>query len=123
MKTHRRLPLYVSSSLLALIGTAALCPLLAAAQVVRPDPAEVAAVERANETLSPTQAFENLEAKAGDWRVENGALVQADPSAPYARTFIKGPRWMDCVIKAKVRVDAVGGPAASHWRPADRPRR
>ena len=105
------------------IATAAWFPLLVAAQVVRPDPAEVAAVERANETLSPAQAFENLEAKAGDWRVENGALVQADPSASYARTFIKGPRWMDCVIKAKVRVDAVGATGGFAWRPADRPRR
>jgi hypothetical protein len=113
VKTQRRLPPHVSNSLLALIGTAAFCPLLGAAQVARPDPAEVAAVERANETLSPAQAFRNLEAKAGDWRVEKNSLVQADPSAPYARTFIKEPRWMDCVIKAKVRVDAVGGTAAS----------
>ncbi len=113
MKTHKSFHRYVSNRLLALIGTTALCPLLAAVPVVRPDPAKVAAVERANATLSPTQAFANLEAKAGNWRVENGALVQADPSAPYARTFIKGPRWVDCVIKAKVRVDAVGGPAAS----------
>jgi hypothetical protein len=80
---------------------------------VRPDPAKVAAVERANETLLPAQAFENLDAKAGDWRVEDNTLIQADASAPYARTFIKGPRWMDCVIKAKVRVDTVGATAAS----------
>ena len=114
MKTHRRIPRYLSNSLLALVGTVALYPLLAAAQVVRPDPAEVAAVERANETLSPTQAFENLEAKAGDWRVEKSALVQADRSATYARTFIKGPRWVDCIIKAKVRVDAIDSIGASN---------
>lgn len=113
MRTCRHLPRYVSNTLLAFIGSAALCPPLAAAPVVRPDPAEVAAVERANETLSPTQALKNLEAKAGDWRVENGALVQADRSASHARTFIKGPRWVDCVIKAKVRVDAVGSAGAS----------
>ncbi|MDY0030738.1 MAG: hypothetical protein RBT84_02245, partial [FCB group bacterium] len=77
------------SSLLALIGFVALCPLFAAAQVVRQDEAEVAAVERANETLAAAHAFENLEAGEGDWRVENGALVQADASAPYARTFIQ----------------------------------
>lgn len=88
-------------------------PLLISAQVVRPDPAAVAAVERANETLLPAQAFTNLEVKAGDWRVENGALVQADTSAPYARAFVKGPQWLDCVINAKVRVDAVGATAAS----------
>ncbi|MBN2311341.1 MAG: hypothetical protein JXR94_20360, partial [Candidatus Hydrogenedentes bacterium] len=64
-------------------------------------------------TLSSAQAFEHLEAKAGDWRVEDGALIQADASAPYARTFITGPRWMDCTIKAKVRVDSVGVEAAS----------
>ncbi|MFA6243404.1 MAG: hypothetical protein WC655_20865 [Candidatus Hydrogenedentales bacterium] len=91
----------------------ALCPLFAAAQVVRPDPAEVVPVERANETLSAAQAFENLEAKEGDWKVKDNALVQADASAPYARTFIKGPRWLDCVVKAKVRVDSVGATAAS----------
>jgi hypothetical protein len=34
-----------------------LCPPLAAAQVVRPDPAGIAAVERANKTLTPAQAF------------------------------------------------------------------
>ena len=112
MKTHRLFPRYLSNGLLALIGTAVLYPALAAAQVVRPDPAEVAVVERANESLSPAQALENLEAKAGDWRVENGALVQADPSASHARTFIKGPRWVNCIIRAKMRVDTVGGPAA-----------
>lgn len=73
----------------------------------------MAAVERANEALPPTQAVTNLEVKAGIWRVENRTLVQADPSAPYARAFIKGPRWVDCVIKAKVRVDTLGGPGAS----------
>ena len=113
MRTCQRLRRYVSNSLLACIGTAAWCPPLAAAPVVRPDPAAMAAVERANETLSPTQAFANLETKAGDWRVAGGALVQADRSAPYARTFIKGPRWINCVIHAKVRVDAVGATAAS----------
>ena len=101
------------SSLLALVGLAALCSGLSAAQVVRQDEAEVAAVERANETLAAAQAFEKFEAKEGDWRVENGALVQSDASAPYARTFITGPRWMDCVIKANVRVDRVGVNAAS----------
>jgi len=90
-----------------------MCPPLNAAQVARPDPAEVAAVERANATLSPAQAFEDVEAKAGDWRVEREALVQADSSAPYARAFINGPRWVDCIIRAKVRVDAVGVPTAA----------
>ncbi len=113
MKSHRSLPPYLPNSLLIAIGTAALGPLLAAAQVVRPSPAEVAAVERANATLSPAEAFADLDAKAGDWRVENGALLQRDPSASHARTFIKEPRWVDCVIHAKVRVDSVGGPAAS----------
>ncbi|MBN2295799.1 MAG: hypothetical protein JXM70_25435, partial [Pirellulales bacterium] len=109
MKTHKRLSKYVSNSLLVLIGPVALCPLLAAAEIVRPDVAEVAAVEQANESLSPMKAFENLEAKDGDWRVEKNTLVQTDGSASYSRTFIKGPRWMDCIIKAKMRVDAVGG--------------
>lgn len=102
-----------SLRLLFLIGFAVLCPLPAVAQVVRADPAEVAAVERANATLSPAQAFKNLETKAGDWRLENDALIQTNPSEPYARTFVNGPRWMDCVIKATVRVDSVGGTAAS----------
>ncbi len=112
-KTQRCLPVYESDSLAALIGILALCPLFVAAQTVRQDPVDVAAVERANETLTPIQTFENVETKAGDWRVEKNALLQADASAPYARTFIKGPRWLDCVIKAKVRVDTVGATAAS----------
>jgi hypothetical protein len=103
----------VSNTLLALIAAGALCPPLAAAPVVPPDAAEVAAVERANATLTPAQAFERLEAKAGKWRVENSTLLQSDPSASHARTFIKGPRWVDCIIKAKVRVDAVGSAGAS----------
>ena len=113
MKNRRRLPDYAANALLAFIATAALCPLLAAAQVVRPDPAEVAVVERANETLSPAQALANLEPKAGQWRVEDNTLLQSDASASHARTFIMGPRWVDCVIKAQVRVDAVGATAAS----------
>lgn len=113
LRTCRPHPRCVSSALPALMGAAALCSTLAAAPVVRPDPAAVATVERANETLSPAQAFANLGPKAGDWRVENGILVQTDRSASHARTFIKGPRWMDCLIQAKLRVDAVGGPGAS----------
>ncbi len=112
-RTCRRHPRFVSSALLALMGAAPLCSTLAAAPVVRPDPAAVAPVERANETLSPAQAFANLEIKAGDWRVENGILVQRDRFASHARTFIKGPRWMDCIIKANLRVDAVGATGAS----------
>ncbi len=69
MKTYRRLPQYASNGLLALIGAVALCPLFAKAQVVRPDPAGVAAIERAKETVLPEEAFENLETKTGDWAV------------------------------------------------------
>ena len=65
MKTHRSLPQVVSNTLLAVIAAGALCPPLAAAPVVPPDAAEVAAVERANATLTPAQAFERVEAKAG----------------------------------------------------------
>lgn len=78
------------------------------AQVVRPNVAEVAAIERANESLSPTQAFNNLESKSGTWQVEGDVLVQSDRSALFARTFIEGPCWTNCIIKAKVRVDSVG---------------
>ncbi len=91
----------------------ALCPVLAEAQIERPDPSEIVPIERANESLSAAQAFESLEAKEGDWQVKDNALVQSDASAPYARTFIKGPRWLDCVIKARVRVDSVGATTAS----------
>jgi hypothetical protein len=103
----------MSRCALVLVGAGALCPLLAAAQVVRQDEAEVAAVERANATLSPAQAFASLEAKEGQWRVEDDTLIQVDAAAPYARTFIKGPRWLDCIATAKVRVDTVGATAAS----------
>jgi len=113
VKTQRGSAPYVSNGLLILVGTAALYPRLAAAEMVRPNPAEMAAIERANPSLSPTQTFQNLQAKAGNWRVEKDALVQSDASASHARTFIKGPRWMDCIIQARVRVDTVGGPAAS----------
>lgn len=113
MRTHKHLFPSRSYRLLVWMGALVLCPLIAAGQVIRPDPAEVAAVERANATLSPAQAFEKLEARAGDWRVENGALLQSDPSASHARTFVQGPQWMDCVIKAKVRVDTLGATAAS----------
>jgi len=96
-----------------LIGIVISHTVFAGAQVTRPDEAGVAAVERANETLEPAQAFETLETKAGDWRVENGVLTQADAEAPFARAFIRGPRWLDCIIKAKVRVESVGVAAAS----------
>jgi hypothetical protein len=101
-------------SLIALFATAIFCRQPAAAQVVRPDPAETIAVEKANASLSPNVAFDKLGAKAGKWHVENGTLRQADRAEMYGRTFIEGPRWLDCIIKAKVRIDAVGGPAASN---------
>jgi hypothetical protein len=72
---------------------------------VRPDTAEVAAVEQANEYLIPEHVFQNLLTKTGNWRVKNNILLQADPSAPCPRTFVKKYRWMDCRIKANVRVD------------------
>jgi len=111
--TTQRHPRYVRRGLLVIFAAAMLHAALGPAQVVRPDSDEVAAVERANATLSPAQAFADLEAKAGDWSADKNILVQSDSAESYARTFIKGPRWVDCVIKAHVRVDAVGGPAAS----------
>jgi hypothetical protein len=114
MAALERLPRSVSRGLSVWMGLAALYSSLAAAQVVRPDPVGVAEVERANETLPPARAFENLAAKAGDWRMDNGVLVQSDRSETYARTFIHGPRWVDCVIKAKVRVDAIDSIGASN---------
>ncbi len=109
----KRLSTCWAKSPFILIGIVISHPIFAGAQVARPDEAGVAVVERANETLQPAQAFENLETKAGDWRVENDALTQADAEAPYARAFIRGSRWLDCVIKAKVRVDTLGATAAS----------
>jgi hypothetical protein len=113
MKTHRCLPQGVAKCLLALIATTILCFQPAAGQVARPDPAEIAVIEKANENLSPAKAFEYLEIKAGEWQVKNGELVQGDRAASFARAFIKGPSWTDCIIKAKLRVDAVDGPDAS----------
>ncbi|MBX7259440.1 MAG: hypothetical protein K1Y02_23980 [Candidatus Hydrogenedentes bacterium] len=80
---------------------------------MRPDPATVRPVELANETLLPAQAFEHLDAKAGTWHVDNGALLQTDAAEPYARAYIAGPLWLDCMVKAKVRLDALGASAAS----------
>ena len=109
----KRLSTYRAKSLSIVIGIVMSHAVSAGAQVARPDEAGVAVVERANETRQPAQAFEKLETKAGNWRVENEVLTQADAEAPYARAFIRGPRWLDCVIKAKVRVDRVGASAAS----------
>ena len=109
----RRLSTCWAKSPFILIGVVISHAVFAGAQVARPDEAGVAVVERANETLQPAQAFENLEMKAGDWRVENDALTQSDAEAPYARAFIRGPRWLDCVIQAKVRVDTLGATAVS----------
>ena len=88
MKTHRY---PFSHSLLACIG--ALFPLLAAAQVTRPEPATVSEIEKANETLSPAQAFENLKSNSGDWQADGQTLTQNDPLAAYAQTFVEGPRF------------------------------
>ena len=106
MTTQRLQIRNISHSLLTCI--AALFPLLAAAQVVRPDPSAVAGIEKGNETLSPAQAFENLKSKSGDWRIDGQTLTQNDPLAAYAQTFVEGPRWVDCVVKAKLRVDSTG---------------
>ncbi len=113
VRVCKRLSTYGAKSPFILIGIVIWHAVLAEAQVARPNEAGVAVVERANETLQPAQAFENLETKAGDWLVENDALTQADAEASYARAFIRGPRWLDCVIKAKVRVDTLGATAAS----------
>jgi hypothetical protein len=45
----------------------------------------MAAVEWAIETLSPTQAFESLQAKAGDRQVDKNALIQAEDCLNTAR--------------------------------------
>jgi hypothetical protein len=113
MKTPRHLPLFVLNSLLALMTAAILCPSLDAEPTALPDPVAITAIEKANATLSAANAFENLEVKAGKWQVDGGMLVQSDRAAPFARAFIKGPSWTDCIIKAKLRVDAVDGPGAS----------
>jgi hypothetical protein len=110
MKSHNHRFRSVAAILLTSIAAAK----LHAAETLLPDPARIAAIERANATLPPAKAFENLEVKAGQWQVKNGVLVQSDRAAPFARAFVKGPSWTDCVVKAKVRVDAVNGPAASH---------
>ncbi len=114
MTTHRHRFLDSSNILLALLALTALPLPLAAAQVVRPDPAEVLAIERANESLSPGQALKKLDTRAGAWRVEQQSLLQSDRSEMYARTFIKGPRWVDCIVKVKLRVDAIGPSGASN---------
>jgi len=98
---------------LMLFAVVSLLPKLLWAEEPAPAVDVVAAVEKANEALSVGAAFENLESKAGDWQVTNNQLVQSDSSAKYARTFIKGHRWMDCTIKAKIRVDSLGATNAS----------
>ncbi len=100
MKAHACLSQRAIKSLLALVATAILCSQPAVGQVARPDPTGIAVIEGANESLSPVNAFENLEIKAGRWQVENGAIVQGDRGAPFARAFVTGPCWMDCIITA-----------------------
>jgi len=81
--------------------------------IVRPDVAEVAAVEQANERLDPEHAFQHLLVKSGDWQAENNILLQTDPAARYARAYVKRHRWMDCLIKAHVRIDMADHSVAS----------
>lgn len=113
LKICKRLSTSWTKSQFILIGIVISRALFAGAQVERPNEAGVAAVERANEALQPAEAFKHLESKAGSWRVEDNALVQADTSESYARTFIQGKQWMDCVVKVNMRVDTVGATAAS----------
>ncbi len=80
---------------------------IGSAQIIRPTAAEVAAIERANKNLSPEQAFQSLETKAGHWHLENNSLMQTDPTASFTRIVIGDDRWMDCIVKAKVRIDAI----------------
>lgn len=112
-KSHEPCLAFRKCILPVVIACAVSCALLAGAQTVRQDPAMVADAERANATLLAAQAFDSLLSTAGEWRVEDGVLLQSDASEPYARTFIEGPRWLDCVIKAKLRVDSLGAQAAS----------
>ena len=108
MTTHSLHPGHISHGLLVCIGLTALIPQMAAAQIVRPDPSAVAVIEKSNANLSPAQAFENLKSISGDWKIDGQTLTQNDPQAAYAQTFVEGPRWVDCVIKAKLRVDSTG---------------
>ena len=108
MTTHTDHPGHISHGLLACIGLTALFPQPAAAQIVRPDPSAVAVIEKSNVNLSAAQAFENLKSISGDWKIDGQTLAQNDPQAAYAQTFVEGPRWVDCVIKAKLRVDSTG---------------
>lgn len=104
----------VACSLVVMIAAGIACCQPATGAVACPDPAKIASIEKANESLAPEKAFENLEVKAGRWQVDSGWLVQSDPAASLARAFVKGHCWTDCTIKAKVRIDAAGGPGPSH---------
>jgi len=66
-------------------------------------------IEKENATLDPVQAFENLIQKDGDWSVEGATLTQTDPAVIYARAFVASPMWVDSIIKAKIRIDSLGG--------------
>ena len=109
-------------SLLGWIATGILCSQLAAGQTARPDPAGIAVIERANASLSPAKAFENLEIKAGKWQVNSGAIVQGDRAAPFARAFIKGPSLGGLRHQGETASGRRRRPRGVARGPADRPR-
>ena len=79
------------------------------AEIVRPDPVAVAEIERSNAVLEPRDAFSKLTDIQGDWQSDGTSLLQQDPTAGYAATLVDGSRWVDSVVKAKVRIDSLGG--------------
>ena len=95
------------------MAIAALCA-SAAGQIVRPDVAQIAPIEQANACVSAAQAFDALQPKAGTWQVVDNVLTQSDQSAMYARSFIQGPQWVDCIIQATLQVDSIDSVGASN---------
>lgn len=97
----------------AAMAIAALCS-SAAGQVVRPDVAQIAPIEQANARVPAAQAFDALQPKAGSWQVVDNVLTQSDQSAMYARSYIQGPKWVDCIIQATLQVDSIDPVGASN---------
>jgi hypothetical protein len=95
------------------MAIAALCS-SAAGQIVRPDVAQIAPIEQANACVSAAQAFDALQPKAGTWQVVDNVLTQSDQSAMYARSYIQGPQWVDCIIQVTLQVDSIESVGASN---------
>jgi hypothetical protein len=68
--------------------------------------AQIAEIERRRDHVEGPAAFENLLRVAGKWHADGGRLTQTSSDQVAARALIGGHDWVDCIVKARVRVDS-----------------